>query len=334
MTDGSLGSGAPHVWQTIVETVRRSQHPMLVLHVRPDGDSVGSSLAMAHCLRHLGKHPTVVCPDPVPDNLAFLDPANECVPPERATGPFDLGLFLDCADLDRIGSAQALVPALPCLVNIDHHPSNRGYGTLNHVDPSAAACAELTLRLIDDLGCPLDPRTATALYAALATDTGSFRFNSTTPGTLSMAARMRAAGADLGVISREIWENRTLPAVRLLALALQTLEVGAGGELAWMSVTRDALAAAGADASATEGLVDYPRSLRGVELALLFAADDDGGTRVSLRSKRRVDVSALAGQFGGGGHARAAGCTVAAPLEEVRPRLLAVALAALGRAAQ
>ena len=319
-----------HAWAEIVRTIQRAERPMLVLHVRPDGDSVGSSLAVAHCLRQLGKRPTVVCPDPVPLNLAFLDPDGECVSPQSVAETFDLGLFLDCADLDRIGDAQALVPALPQLINIDHHPSNRSYGHLNYVDPHAAACAELALRLIDDLGCPVDPRTATALYAALATDTGSFRFTSTTPRTLSMAARLRSAGADLGLISREIWENRSLPAVRLLALALQTLHVSPSGELAWLSVTPEHMAAAGADTSATEGLVDYPRALRGVELALLFTASGPEETRVSLRSKRRVDVSALAGLFGGGGHARAAGCTVAAPLDEVRTRVLAAARVALG----
>ena len=305
---------------------------MLVLHVRPDGDSVGSSLALARCLRQLGKHPTVVRPEPIPDNLVFLDPDHVCVPAASATGPFDLGLFLDCADLDRLGDAQVLVPGLPRVVNIDHHPSNRRYGHLNYVDADAAACAEIALRLIDDLGGALEPPMATALYAALATDTGSFRFTSTSARTLNMAARLRAQGADLDLIAREIWENRSLSAVRLLALALTTLEVDPSGELAWLSVTADQLAHAGADASATEGLVDYARTLRGVQMALLFTASHPGETRVSLRSKGRVDVARLAGQFGGGGHARAAGCTVAGALPEVRARVLAAAAQALAQA--
>lgn len=305
---------------------------MLVLHLRPDGDSVGCSLAMAHCLRRLGKQPVVVSSDPVPANLAFLDPDGECVPARSATGPFDLGLFLDCADLERTGEAQGLVPALPLLINIDHHPSNRRYGQLNHVDAEAAACAELVLRLIDDLGSPIDPRTATALYAALATDTGSFRFTNTSATTLSMAARMREKGADLDRISSEVWENRSLPALHLLALALQTLEVDATGEMAWLSVTPDQMAATGADPSATEGLVDYARSLRGVHLALLFAAHGPAETRISLRSKGRIDVAQLAGRFGGGGHARASGCTVRGPLPAVRTAVLAAAGEALAQA--
>ncbi len=328
---GGDADGDP-TWAEIVRAVSSAKQPMLVLHVRPDGDSVGSSLAVARCLRQLGKHPTVVSPDMVPANLTFLDPDGACVPATSAAGPFDLGLFLDCADLDRLGSAQALVPALPRVVNIDHHPSNNRYGHLNYVDARAAACAELALRLIDDLGCSLDPQMATALYAALATDTGSFRFTSTSPRTLSMAARLRAAGADLDLISREIWENRSLSSVRLLAQALQTLEVDPSGEMAWLSVKPDQMARAGADASATEGLVDYARTLRGVQVALLFTACTATETRVSLRSKGRVDVSALAGQFGGGGHARAAGCTVQGALPEVRARVLAATGQALAQA--
>jgi phosphoesterase RecJ-like protein len=316
-------------WRKIVEAVAGCRAPLLVLHVRPDGDSVGSSLAVAHCLRGLGKRPTVVAPEPVPPSLAFLDPEGECVPPEKAEGPFDLGLFLDCADLERTGAARALVRSLPRLVNIDHHPSNARYGDLNYVDPGAAACAEIALRLLDALGCTLDARAATQLYAALATDTGSFRFPSTTPATLHMAARLRAAGADLERISREVWENRSLPTLRLLGLALQTLAVDEGGELAWITVSPEHLAAAGADPASTEGLVDYPRSLRGVEVAVLFTWTGGDEVRVSLRSKERVDVSALAQRFGGGGHARAAGCVLHGPLPEVQQRVLAAARAAL-----
>lgn len=312
-------------WNQIVRAVQAAQRLLLVLHVRPDGDSVGCSLAVARCLRTLGKQAVVVCPDPIPANLRFLDPDAECVPPDQVSGGFDLALFLDCAGLDRIGAARALLPGIPAVVNIDHHPSNDRYGDLNFIDARAGACGQLALALIDNLGGTLDPRMATALYAALATDTGSFRYENTTVATLEMAARLREAGADAVLIGREVWESRSLASLRLVARALENLGVDAGGELAWVSLSGDDLRETACESADTEGLVDYPRSLRGVEVAALFVADRPGEVRVSLRSHRRVDVSALAAQFGGGGHARAAGCTVRGELPEVRTRLLAAA---------
>lgn len=319
-------------WLSVVRCAAESRRILLVLHVRPDGDSVGCSLAVARCLRSLGKQAAVVCADPIPANLRFLAAAEECVRPEQATGPFDLALFLDCADLERIGVARRLLEGIPHLINIDHHPSNRRYGDINFIDPAAGACGELALRLIDDLGGGLDPRTATALFAALATDTGSFRYANTSAHTLALAARLRAAGADTALIGREVWESRSLAALRLLGRALGHLGVDAGGELAWISLTAEDLAAVAGGPGDSEGLVDYPRSLRGVEVAALFVAEVPGEVRVSLRSHQRVDVSALAGRFGGGGHARAAGCTVAGELADVRARVLAAARLALGGA--
>lgn len=300
---------------------------LLVLHVRPDGDSIGSSLAVARCLRTLGKRATVVCPDALPENLRFLDPGGECVPPETATGPFDLGLFLDCSDLERIGAARPVLAEVGRLVNVDHHASNARYGDIAYVDPRVGACGELALRLIDALGVPLDPGVATALYTALATDTGSFRFENTTAETLELAARLRRAGADTARIGREVWDSRSLAALRLIGAALAHLGVDPDGRLAWVSLRAEELA--GSAPGDTEGLVDYPRSLRGVEVAALFIAEPSGEVRVSLRSQRRVDVSRLAGLFGGGGHARAAGCTVPGPLAAAQASVLAAARTAL-----
>jgi phosphoesterase RecJ-like protein len=251
------------------------------------------------------------------------------VPPEGATGPFDLGLFLDCADVDRIGSAQSLVPSLPEIINIDDHLSNRGYGTMNLIDASAGACGEIAVRLIDALGWQLDGEAATALFTALATDTGSFRFENTHPDTLRTAARLVEAGADVAKVSREVWDSRSLASLNLLSLVLPTLRVEGGGRLASLAITQAMVQEAGAVAGDLEGLVDYPRSLRGVEVAMLCTEDRSGSIRVSLRSSRWVDVSQLAARFGGGGHVRAAGCTVPGALDEVRDRVGQAALEAL-----
>lgn len=328
MAKGEAATGGTP-WSEIVARIARSRSVLLVLHVHPDGDSVGCSVAMAHCLRALGKRAQVVAPDPLPANLRFLDPDGLCVPPEGANGPFDLGLFLDCADMDRIGTAQALVPNLPAIINIDHHSSNRAYGTMNFIDAAAGACGEVVVRLIDALGWQMDRPAATALFAALATDTGSFRYENTHPETLRTAARLVEAGADVPRVSSEIWDSRSLASLTLLSLVLPTLRVEGGGRVASLAVSQAMVHGAGAVAGDQEGLVDYPRTLRGVEVALLCAEDRPGVVRVSLRSNRWVDVSRLAARFGGGGHARAAGCTVAGALDEVRERVVAAALDAV-----
>ncbi len=291
---------------------------------------MGCSIALARGLRALGKTVRVACPDPVPANLAFLDPDGDCLPPERVRGPLDLGLFVDCADLERAGSAGALLHQVDTLVNVDHHPSNSRFGQINYIDPRAAACGEIAYALLTDLGAPIDAHAATALYAALVTDTGSFRFENTSARTLALAAALVDRGADAALVGREVWSSRSMASLRLLQSALGTLGLAAGGSIAWMSLTPSMLRRAGATPNDGEGLVDYARALRGVEVALFFTLERPGLVRVNLRSRSTVDVSRLAAGFGGGGHARAAGCTVHGSLRAVREGVLAAAQRALG----
>lgn len=319
----------PDSWEAVLDLVRGAGAVLLVLHVRPDGDSLGSSLAMARCLGAMGKAVHVTCADPLPANLAFLDPTGICQPPDRLEGPFDVALFLDCADLERCGAARSLVSQAKTLVNVDHHPSNRRFGDVNYIEARAAACGEIVFALLSELGATIDSGVATALYTALVTDTGSFRFANTTSHTLCLAARLVELGADADQVGREVWSSRSLASLRLLEAALHTLALDAGGRIAWMSVTPAMLRQAGASAEDGEGLVDYPRALRGVEVALLFSLETAGYVRVNLRSGHLVDASLLAGAFGGGGHARAAGCTVRGSLRAVRERVLAATRTAL-----
>ncbi len=301
----------------------------MVLHVHPDGDSVGSAIALARALRKLGKQALVVCPDTVPVNLTFIAPPSEWVHPGEVVGGFDLAVFLDCAGLERIGSATELLNNVRRIVNIDHHESNERFGDLNFIEPSSAACAELTYRLITDLGVALDPEMAEALYTAMATDTGSFRYENTGAGTLRLAGELLAAGADAGRVGREVWGNRSLASLKLLHEALGSMQLDLDGRLGWIEVTAEMLARAKATGEDTEGLVDYPRSVRGVEVAILFHGEEPGQVRCSLRSTTRVDVSQLAGTFGGGGHPRAAGCTLAEPLAQAKAKVLEAARVAI-----
>lgn len=313
----------------LLRRLRAGRRFLLVLHVRPDGDSIGSTLALASALRRLGKEAVVVAADPIPAGLAFLEGAEDCRTAAQVDGEFDAAIFLDCAGLDRIGAALEAVKRCRTILNVDHHGSNPRFGDVNVIDPEAAAVGEMTAEVIRALGVGLDAGMATALYTAMATDTGSFRYESTRPRTYRLAAELCERGARPAEVAAHVWDNRPLSALRLLGLTLGRLRIELGGAYAWAEVDAEMLALAGADEEEIEGLVNYPRSVRGVEVAALLSATRPGEVRVSLRSNRRVDVARLAARFGGGGHARAAGCTLEGDLASAREMLLAAVAEAL-----
>ncbi|PZN12045.1 MAG: bifunctional oligoribonuclease/PAP phosphatase NrnA [Bacillota bacterium] len=309
----------------VVEALRAGRRFALFLHLSPDGDSIGSTLALGLALERLGKRTVWISADPPGEQYRFLPGIerfrlwNEY---EDDWSQYDAAILLDCADLDRVGPARAAIDRIGRVINIDHHPSNRRYGDVNLIEPGAAAVGEITARLIDRLGVELDTAMAYGLYTAILTDTGSFQYEATRPDTLRLAARLLEAGVRPAEVAQAVFESRPLRVLRLLREALGTLEVGAGGRLAWMTVSRAMMDRIGAQRADTEGFVNYPRSIAGVEVALLFIEEPDGRVRVSWRSNREVDVSKLAAVFGGGGHARAAGCTVPGPLERARVQVL------------
>lgn len=319
------GPAGEDPWTAVVDALRMGRRFALFLHLSPDGDSVGSTLALGLALERLGKRTVWVGADPPGEAYRFL-PASERFrlwdEIHEDWSSWDAAILLDCADLDRVGPARSAIERIGRIINIDHHPSNRLYGHINLVDPSAAAVGEMTARLIDELGVPLDAPMAYGLYTAILTDTGSFQYENTHPGTYRLAARLVEAGVKPQVVAQAVFESRPLRVLRLLREALGTLEVGARGRLAWMTVSRATMDRVGAQRGDTEGFVNYPRTLAGVEVALLFVEEPDGRVRVSWRSNREVDVSHLAAAFGGGGHARAAGCILNGPLDKARVQVL------------
>ena len=309
----------------VVAALRAGRRFALFLHLSPDGDSIGSTLALGLALERLGKRTIWVGADLPGEAYRFLPGGdrfrlwNEV---EEDWSQYDAAILLDCADLDRVGPARSAIERIGRIINVDHHPSNRRYGDVNYIEPSAAAVGEITARLIDALGVPLDAAMAYGIYTAILTDTGSFQYENTRPETLRLAARLLELGVEPQRVAQSVFEQRPLRVLRLLREALGTLEVGAGGRLAWMTVSRAMMDRVGAQRGDTEGFVNYPRSLAGVEVALLFVEEPDGRVRVSWRSSHEVDVSQLAARFGGGGHARAAGCTLPGPLDKVRVQVL------------
>ncbi len=292
---------------TLQETAQRlleAKKLVLTAHVHPDGDSLGSLLGLESLLTVLGKQVEIWLDDEVPPAYRFL-PGWECIQrlPENAVRlDGDLLVVLDASDKGRIGRVGECLKAP--LLNIDHHVSNMEYADELYLDVKAAATGEIITQLAKEFQCALPPSAAAALYVAIATDCGFFRYANTTPQTLRMAALLVEAGAKPAELS-EALETRPYGEVVALREVLTTLEVTAAGRVAYITVTPEVAARI----DSTEGFINYPRTLDGVEVAVLFKFQDDQHARVSLRSKG-ADVSQVALAFGGGGHTRAAGCSV------------------------
>jgi len=297
-------------------------------HVNPEGDAIGSLLALTLGLESLGMTVYPVLAEPLPPLYAFLPGAERLTTTLPSTLP-DLGIAVDCDGSGRLGSLEPAFLGLPELVDIDHHASGRRFGTAHWVDPRAAAAGELVESLLRGLGVRFTPDMAQNLYAAIYTDTGRFSYSNTGPRALNAAARMVRAGAQPVLIFRNLYESRPPAAVRLQGEALRTLQLTDDGLVAWAVLTREAFAAAGAERTDTEGIIEAVRTVRGIEVGILFAEQADGTIRASLRSRGRVDVARLALAFGGGGHPRAAGCTLPGPLPEATARLVGAAHRAL-----
>lgn len=298
------------------------QHEAFVVtsHVRPDGDAVGSSVAMALALRAAGKRATVVLRDALPGQYAELPEADTIVSADRIPQDDAAVVVLECGDPDRTGLAGLEGRTL---INIDHHPGNTGYGAVQWFDGTAAACGEMVYDIIRGLGCELTPVIATHLYVAIVTDTGSFRYPGVSPRTFETSARLVEAGADPVSIAKQLFDGSTLGRLRLQGAVLNTLQIHGGGAVASLSVTHATIAEAGATPEDTDGLINMPLSVRPIQAVAFFKEGVPGEHRVSMRSKGAVDVGRIAREFGGGGHRNAAGCSLQGSLAEVRERILA-----------
>jgi phosphoesterase RecJ-like protein len=283
----------------------------------------------------MGGHPVPLCADPTPRVYSALPGADRiaAAPPGThagAGGPPAAHIFVDCASRERTGKLQE---ALSCGgvpgANIDHHPSNTLFGTLNWVDPAYSSTGEMVAHLHDLLGVPFDGA-ADALYAAVVTDTGSFAYAATRPETHRLAARLLEAGVSPADHHSRLYESRDPAAQLLLGRALASMKFREGGRIAYMVLSPEDFAASGAGGEHTDGIVNHARAVSGAEIGILFFAQaPDQPVRVGIRTRPAVDASALAGRFGGGGHPRASGCRMAGPLDVVVETFLAAAAEAL-----
>lgn len=290
---------------------------LVTTHESPDGDAVGSSLALASYLRRLGKEVTVFFSDPVPDLYSFLPLADRVVH-TLPTSPSDVCFVLDVGEFRRAGAAFNGYDKVGTYVNIDHHATSEPFGAINLIDTAASATGALIYRIIKAAGGEIDRDTALCIYTAVITDTGSFRYSNADPEAFAIAGEMVSRGVNTWFVAEHLYESQPRQRLELLALSLSTLKISPSGAFASLAVTLDMYEKSGANAELTDGFVNYPRSIRGVEVAVLFRELEPGRVKVGFRSKGKVDVSRLTAAFGGGGHHNAAGCTLAGTLEEVR----------------
>jgi phosphoesterase RecJ-like protein len=300
---------------------RRAPGRALMLgHVHPDADVLGTLLALGMALEATGWSVTYGGPHPAPGALGFLPGVERYRVLPSVAGPLDVAVLTDCPNPGRTeGLIDQTKAAASVVVNIDHHPDNRRYGSLNWIDTSAAATGEMVYRLLVALGLPLTPGIATNLYTAIHTDTGSFRYSNVTPETFRIAAELVAAGAEPAVVSGALYERRATDSLRWLGESLARVQVSDDGQVAWLALPNGAVPETFVE---SEELVNYPRSIASVRVACLLRERGDT-VKVSLRGKGDVNVNRIAARFGGGGHPNAAGFTVPGTLGPVTRDVLA-----------
>ena len=304
--------------------LRAAARPTLFCHRSPDGDTVGAALGLARALRHLGQEPAVVCSDPLPPSLHFL-PGSDTIAAAVPADP-DLLVTVDISDPGLLGGLRDDLERLRpgrTLLNIDHHASDTEYGDVNLVDTTAASTAEIVYDLMAVLPAPIDRDTAVLLLTGIINDTHSFQNANSTPRALTTAAALVAAGADAAVVSYNLLLRRRPQAALLWGRTLATLQLDDAGRVASAVATRELVDECGAEISDLDGVVEFLRSIDGVDLAFLLKGMPDGHFKASVRTTARVDAVELTAAFGGGGHRRAAGCDLPGPTEAARAALLA-----------
>jgi phosphoesterase RecJ-like protein len=310
--------------EKIGNVIRNHQSFVLLSHVRPDGDAIGSQLALGFALLAAGKSVRLINEDGLPENLAFMAGSERIESPPATPLDVEVAIALDTATKPRIGERALLAASNAKIwINIDHHISNPGYGDLNLIDSTSPATGQILYQLIVALGLPMPAESRDAIYVAVSTDTGSFQYPSTTAKTYDLAADLIRRGLDVGKINSDTYDNHPYRRVELMRALLNTLELSTDGMVAHWEMrdqTRIDLALTPDD---SEGLIDIIRAIRGVQVAAFFEELPDGKIRVSMRSKdRRFNVCEIAMAFGGGGHALAAGIRMPGPLEDAKQLVL------------
>ncbi len=298
----------------VIELIEKHSRFAITSHIRPDGDSMGSSLALCWILKGLNKDAEVIMCDSVPHSYSRLPGSDDVRVIKDIDRDYDAVFVIECSDVSR--------PGLPSLkdqfvVNIDHHSTTALFGDLNWIDSTAAAVGEMIYNLAKAIGAKISPEVASCVYAALLTDTGSFHFSNTTERTFKIASELVRHGAQPAKLSQAIFYSYPYAKVRLVGAVLSTLQRDETGRIAWITMSKDAMDNSGASEDDSDGIINYPLTVGDVEAVAFFRELANSTYRISLRSKNRVNVARVAEQFGGGGHANAAGFTAKADYDEL-----------------
>jgi phosphoesterase RecJ-like protein len=317
----------------VIQHIKDGQHLLIASHAEPDGDAVGCLIALGLALRKFGKKTSLYNASPIPAVYRFLPGVEQIMRQIKAADTYDTAIMLDCGDLVRVGDAADEVGKIPTIINIDHHVSNTGFGHIQLVDTSACATAEIVYRLIKALEIPVDKAMATSLYTGILTDTGSFRFSNTNQAAFQISKEMTGVGVDPHSVAQRVFGTYSLGRIKLLNMALNSIEISDNGKLSMMTVTRSMLNTTGTNTEDLDGLINYARRIEDVKVAALIHEIKNGAGKftnmnryhVSLRSDDSVDVAKIASKFGGGGHASAAGFQIESTLVALKTKIITLA---------
>ena len=319
--------------EQILKHIKTGRQILVASHAEPDGDCLGSLIALGLALSKLDKSVTMFNSSPIPAVYRFLPGVERVVKQIKEPKEFDLAIVLDCGDLARVGGDVSVVDQIPIVINIDHHVSNTGFGDVQLIDTGACATAEIVYRLIKALKIPFDKSIATAIYLGILTDTGSFRFSNTNPAAFAVSKAMIDIGVEPHAVAQRVFGTYSLGRIKLLNMALNSIEISENGKLSLMTISRSMLNSTGTSTEDIDGMINYARRIEDVKVAALIHEIKNGAGKfanmnryhVSLRSDSTVDVAQIANKFGGGGHASAAGFQIESTLVALKEKIIRLA---------
>ncbi|MGD9971887.1 MAG: bifunctional oligoribonuclease/PAP phosphatase NrnA [Desulfatirhabdiaceae bacterium] len=314
----------------IINHLNNGDHILVATHTDPDGDAIGSLIAIGLALTNLGKHVLFYNESPIPAVYRFLPGVSHVKNQLDPDGVYDTAVVVDCGDIGRVGMIADRILRIPVLINIDHHVTNTNFGTCQWLDFEACASAEIVFRLIEAMHIPISTDIATCIYTGILTDTGSFRFSNTNRAAFEICEKMITYGVNPFQVAQHVYGTYSLGRIKLLNRALDSIEISKNGKVSMMSVTRAMLEETGTQPEDADGLINYAKRIQDVQVAVLIQEQIPNGSEnrnnghtyhVSLRSDGTVDVAAIAATFGGGGHVSAAGFTIKSSLSDVKNRI-------------
>ncbi|MDM8536139.1 DHH family phosphoesterase [Desulfobacterales bacterium HSG17] len=315
--------------EKIIHQLKLSNNVFIASHINPDGDAVGSLIAMALSLDSLGKKITMYNQSPIPAVYRFLPSVSRIVSRAAINNEWDTAIILDCGNIERIGHFASQIHVIPTIINIDHHVTNTGFGNLQYIDTSACSTAEIVYGIIKKMGVSITKDIATSIYTGILTDTGSFRFANTNKASFSICDEMVEKGVKPYDVAKHVYGTYSLGRMKLLNLALDSIEIVKNGKLSFMTLTRSMFEETGTQSEDIDGMINYAKRIEDVRLAVLIQEDldesingHDRGFHISLRSDGSVDVADLASCFGGGGHQQAAGFSSDMALIEIKGHII------------